>query len=217
MALRNKLEKVKVKFPPEESASQAVQIMQRDNFCRAFVRFANASKALKESGMSIPTRADAARQKAHKLLSAEDVKARIKEICHEIECKHAVNLDSIVAVHAGVIRANASETFDDDFKVLPKSKWSESLRRSVRKIDITEKYVGDVRIVETKIDFADKQASANALYKILGYESEQKLRDLAALDKSDKDDPNIHNTIIQRAFARAALAAKESVLRVEGS
>lgn len=151
-------------------------------------------------------------KKAQRLMA----EARAKEVSYELECKHAVTLDSIIAVHATVMRANASEIFDDEFRVLPKSQWSESLRRSVRKIDVTERFVGDVRIVETKIDFADKQASANALYKILGYESAQKLRDLAALDKADKDDPNIHNTIIQRAFARAAIAAKESVLRDGG-
>ena len=54
------------------------------------------------------------------------------------------------------------------------------------------------------------------LYKILGYESAQKLRDLAALDKADKDDPDIHNRIIQRAFAQAATAARDSVMRTEG-
>ena len=154
-------------------------------------------------------RTESATKKAQRLV--ED--ARAKEISYELECKHAVTLDSVIAVHATVMRANASEIFDDEFRVLPKSQWSESLRRSVRKIDITEKFIGDVRIVETKIDFADKQASANALYKILGYESAQKLRDLAALDKADKDDPDIHNRIIQRAFARAATAARESLLR----
>ena len=149
-------------------------------------------------------RKESATEKAQRLVA----QARAKEISFEIESKNAVNLDSIIEVHSNIMRAHASDIFDDDFKVKPKSQWSEQLRRSVRKIDITERYVGEVRIVETKIDFADKAASANALYKILGYESAQKLSDLAALDKADKDDPDIHNRIIQRAFARAAIAAK---------
>ena len=149
-------------------------------------------------------RKESATEKAQQLVA----EARAKEISFEIESKDAVNLDSIIAVHSNIMRAHASDVFDDDFKVKPKSQWSEQLRRSVRKIDITERFIGDARIVETKIDFADKAASANALYKILGYESAQKLSDLAALDKADKDDPDIHNRIIQRAFARAAIAAK---------
>ena len=208
---------VKAKPEPQDSASYIVQALQHEAFCRAYIRFGNGVKALSESGMSVPKLSHAASQRASKLLASDPVKARIKEICHEIESKHAVNLDSIISVHSNIMRANASDIFDDDFKVKPKSQWSEQLRRSVRKIDITERYVGEVRIVETKIDFADKAASANALYKILGYESAQKLSDLAALDKADKDDPDIHNRIIQRAFARAAIAARDSVLRVEGS
>lgn len=163
--------------------------IKQENFCQAYIRIGNKSKAYCQAYDIPQEKAMSAATRGARLANNPVVIARIKQLKEEAQARNNISLDELIQTLAAMIRFDITDLYDENgglknLKDLPKE-----TRQMIQQLDVSEVYTRSVKDREL-IGYTKKVKTYSRLDAL-----EKLMKHLGGYEKDNQQSKSIQNIV----------------------